>query len=147
MTEVSVETCFTDSKVLSLSLNSWLACYYQGTFNNLKSCSLASCLHNECWNSGLATLHAIPYISKNQGVGTKCYMGILTTIDCLSRLHLKQWAYIGYHSLNLFYFSSFCSFRWVSGCLKARVTNLGCLNCTTVSCLCQSVSARTQPCN
>ena len=29
MTEVSVETCFTDSKILSLCLNSWLACQYQ----------------------------------------------------------------------------------------------------------------------
>ena len=65
-------------------------------------------------------------------------MGILTTIDCLRRQHLKQWAYIGCHRLNLFYFSSFCSFRWVSECLKACVTNLGCLNYTTVSCLCQS---------
>ena len=29
MTEVSVETCFTDSKISSLCLNSWLACQYQ----------------------------------------------------------------------------------------------------------------------
>ena len=29
MTEVSVETCFTDSKILSLCLNSWLAYQYQ----------------------------------------------------------------------------------------------------------------------
>ena len=35
MTEVSVKTCFTNSKVLSLSLNSWLACWYQDPLKHL----------------------------------------------------------------------------------------------------------------
>ena len=43
MTEVSVETCFTNLKVLSFSSNSWLACYYPEVVIDYKNVSSVKC--------------------------------------------------------------------------------------------------------
>ena len=57
MTEVSVETCFTNLKVLSFSSNSWLACYYPEVVIGYKNVSSVKC-------SALVSCKSIdPYIS------------------------------------------------------------------------------------